>query len=115
MMRARLLLAATLTLGIAACIDFTAPPSAPRLDANRASFSETPAPSHLLVCPTSQSQQTTGIVGLLGGLLSLGNTSISLPFAAVLLPQQFEVDIPQSDYMEVDIHAVGLTSFLFHS
>lgn len=113
-MRARLWLAtAALCLGGAACIDSVASPTAPSRQPTGARFSETGSLT-LLVCPTTETHQQTGVLGLLGGVLSLGNNALSLPFASVLLPTAFEVDVPASQYMEVDVHAVGLTSFLFH-
>ena len=67
----------------------------------------------LLACPSTGTQTVTGVVGLLGGSLSLGSTKITIPVGAVLEPTLFQIVIPESQYMEVEVHAVGLTSFLF--
>jgi hypothetical protein len=108
-MRARLLFVAAVGLGLGlGCSDSAV---APR---NAVSRTDAVGSPQLLACPSATTQQTTGVVGLLGGILQLGNTTISIPAGAVLLPTLFEIVVPASPYMEVEIHAVGLTSFLFH-
>ena len=105
--------AAGLSLGVAACADLVSGPTTPRrqITAHREQLSS----PQLLVCPNTQSQRVTGVVGLLGGVLSLGPTQIQIPAGAVLTPTLFEIVVPPSPYMEVEIHAVGLASFLFHA
>jgi hypothetical protein len=104
--------AAALCLSVAGCIDGSQAPSAPTRLESAARFTEAPA-THLLVCPTADSARASGLLGILGGTLSLGGDALHLPLSAVLLPTLFEVVVPPSPYMEVDVHAVGLTSFLF--
>jgi hypothetical protein len=69
----------------------------------------------LLECPTTQSLSTLGIVGPLGGTLSIGAASITIPPGALSLPTLFDVTVPASPYMEIDITANRLRSFLFNS
>lgn len=69
----------------------------------------------LLVCPSSVTLTSTFLADpLLGGSLTLGGTTVTVPAGAVSLPTLFVVTIPASRYMEVDVHASGLTSFLFN-
>lgn len=67
----------------------------------------------LLECPTNQTTSTSGVVGLLGGSVSLGATGITLPAGALTLPTLLQVTIPASNYMEIDVSAVGFQTFLF--
>ncbi|MDQ3950980.1 MAG: hypothetical protein M3282_11635 [Gemmatimonadota bacterium] len=67
----------------------------------------------LVECPTSESRTTTATIGVLGGTLSLGGTSVFLPVGAVLAPTTIELTIPASQYMEIGIKANGAEHFLF--
>lgn len=70
----------------------------------------------LLACPNSIPLTTTFVADpLLGGSVSLAGTSVTVPSGAVSVPTVFVVTIPASPYMKVDVHAEGLTSFLFNS
>jgi hypothetical protein len=107
------IIGAGLLLGAVSCMKdgATTAPSMPAPSASRHEIVQG-APT-LLACPSTGTQTITGVVGLLGGTLSLGPTKISIPLGAVLEPTLFQIVIPESQYMEVDVHAVGLTSFLF--
>lgn len=70
------------------------------------------APS-LVECPSSETTTTSAVVGLLGGVIKLGGTSITIPSGALTAPTLLQVTIPASRYMEIDVTAVGFTSFLF--
>ena len=111
-MRSSTVFAAALCLSAAGCIDASRTPTAPARTEPAAHFAQAPA-THLLVCPTADSARTSGLLTVLGGTLSLGGDALHLPLSAVLFPTLFEVVVPPSPYMEVDVHAVGLTSFLF--
>ena len=112
-MRARLLLAAAaLIMSGTSCLDSTTAPTAPMRSPVAARRDDAPA-LQLLSCPADEGQQATGLLGLLGGTLSLGGNSLHLPLGGLLSAQLFQVVVPASQYMEVDVHAVGLTSFLF--
>ena len=67
----------------------------------------------LVQCPVYTTQSTTGIIGPLGGLLSLGDFVVEFPAGAVTTPTLFQVTVPASRYMKVDVTAVGLDQFLF--
>ena len=57
----------------------------------------------LLYCPASETQSTTGLIGSLGGALSLGGTSVTIPGGALLDDTSVELTIPAGQYMEVDL------------
>jgi hypothetical protein len=67
----------------------------------------------LLACPASETSSTTEVIDPLGGAVSAAGTTISLPAGAVLAPTTIKVTVPASQYMEVEITANGLASFLF--
>lgn len=70
----------------------------------------------LAACPVDSTVDgPTAIIGVLGGTLSLGGNSIAIPANAVLQPTVFQIVVPKSQDMKVEIHAVGLTSFLFQT
>jgi len=83
--------------------------TAPETSASR---SQDGAPS-LLECPTNETATTSGLVGLLGGAVQLGATGISIPAGAITAPTLFQVTVPSSRFMEIDVSAVGFQSFLF--
>jgi len=64
-------------------------------------------------CETEETLSTTATITPLGGIVSIGGTTISLPAGAVLAPTTFTVTVPASRYMEVDISAAGTDHFLF--
>jgi hypothetical protein len=57
----------------------------------------------LLSCPTSETQRATGLIGSLGGTLSLLGTSVTIPGGALLDDTSVELTIPAGQYMEVDL------------
>lgn len=67
----------------------------------------------LIECPSTETSTTSAVVGLLGGVIQLGGTSITIPSGALATPTLLQVTIPASRYMEIDVTAVGFTSFLF--
>jgi hypothetical protein len=69
--------------------------------------------ANLIECPSSVTTTTSAVVTPLGGLVSLGGTSISVPAGAVLVPTLIEVTLPASRYMEVDISVPGVEHFVF--
>jgi hypothetical protein len=97
--RAALVLALSLA-GAASCGSPTNPPP--------------PESARLVVCPTTVSRTTQAIIGPLGGTLSLAGTIIGIPDGALSVPTLITVTIPASQYMEVDIRANDLTSFVFN-
>jgi hypothetical protein len=67
----------------------------------------------LVECPTNETTTASAVVGLLGGVIQVGATSITIPNGALTAPTLLQVTIPASRYMEIDVSAVGFTSFLF--
>ena len=118
--RLRLLAAALASVALGACSDA---PTTPKPAAKPAATSA--APSSLLglnlgfggptyvQCPAYTSQSTTGLIGPLGGVLALGNQVVNIPEGALLSTQLFQLTVPASSYMKVDVTAVGLDHFLF--
>jgi hypothetical protein len=106
------IIGASLVLGAVSCMTDAGAPTAPAYQ-SAARRTESPASPTLLSCAATETQSTTGLLGLLGGVLNLGGTKLELPLLSILDPTWFQIVVPQSQYMEVEIHAVGLTSFLF--
>ena len=57
----------------------------------------------LLYCPSGATQTATGLIGSLGGTLSLLGTSVTIPGGALLDDTSVELTIPAGQYMEVDL------------
>lgn len=69
--------------------------------------------STLVECPVSTSSSVTDVITPLGGIVSVGGTSISVPAGAVLVPTTITVTVPASTYMEIDISVEGVEHFIF--
>ena len=67
----------------------------------------------LLACPTAEASSARAIIGPAGGTITVAGSSITIPFGAVPVPTEFEVMVPASSYMEVEIHAVGMERYVF--
>ena len=75
-----------------------------------------PSGPKLLYCPNYLPRVGTLVADpLLGGTLTLSGTKVTIPAGAVSSVTTFLVTIPASQYMEVDVAAQGLTSFLFNT
>jgi hypothetical protein len=61
----------------------------------------------LLYCPSNESQRTSAILGIDGGTLSIGGTSVTLPLGALVGETSVELSIPAGPYMEVDLTVDG--------
>ncbi|MEJ7811208.1 MAG: hypothetical protein WKG32_12415 [Gemmatimonadaceae bacterium] len=107
-------------LALPACGDLTTPTGGPGIERPNLALS-TPNDSlaaansgpQLLVCPTVEDHVERALVGPLGGTLGVRGTSISIPPGAVPEPTLFEIAVPASRFMEVEIHAVASSSYLF--
>jgi hypothetical protein len=107
--RASGVLAAVATL-FTACITPVEPPPPPPVP----SLTGAPAGYELLACPTSTSKSTSKlIIPILGGIVSLDGTAITLPSLAILSPTTITVALPASSVMRADITAGNLLHFLF--
>lgn len=69
---------------------------------------------NVLECPSAQSSSSSELVGLLGGLLSVDGTGIEVSLGAVLEPTLLIVNVPISDFMEIDVTADGFEHFDFN-
>jgi hypothetical protein len=78
-----------------------------------ASTTVQPGSPTLLRCASGQTQTTTAVVTALGGVLSLGGTSVQIPAGALAIATNLTLTIPQSPYMEIEVTANELTSFVF--
>jgi hypothetical protein len=70
-------------------------------------------PTKLLVCPSGTAQSATGVIGSLGGVLSVGGTSVTIPANAVLQPTSFTLTVPASKYVEIEVTAGDADHYLF--
>lgn len=82
------------------------------LAAGSSLFPSSGTPS-LVSCPSSTTQSVTGLIGALGGTLSVGGTIVTIPANAVLTPTNFTLTIPASPYMEIEVTANGADHFVF--
>jgi hypothetical protein len=98
-------IAAVLALGAVGLASCDTPPTPP----------PDPSTARLVVCPTTQTLTTQSLIGTGGGLVSLAGTVVGIPNGALSLPTLITLKIPASQYMEVDIKANSLTSFLFNT
>jgi hypothetical protein len=67
----------------------------------------------LIECPTTQTSTASGFINVLGGTIASAGTSISLPAGSVLGATLLRVTVPASTYMEVEVTANDLLTFLF--
>ncbi|HEU5173876.1 MAG TPA: hypothetical protein VFT96_03905 [Gemmatimonadaceae bacterium] len=71
------------------------------------------ADKQLVVCPTDREHAAEGVIGVLGGALTAGGTTINIPAGAVLSATTFKLVVPASKYMEVTINGGLLSHFDF--
>lgn len=67
----------------------------------------------LLSCPVSTTTTTSALIGVHGGTISLGGSSVTIPAGALLGTQTVELTIPAGHYMEVDLSVNGGQSIIF--
>ena len=79
---------------------------------SKRALSDTTLPS-LVECPSNTTLQTKATIGLLGGVLNLAGTTVSVPAGALLAPTEIVLTIPASRYMEIDVSVPGVEHFLF--
>jgi hypothetical protein len=66
-----------------------------------------------LECPVSTTTSKTALIGLLGGVIELNGHRVVIPADAVLMPTEFTLTVPASNYVEVDIKAAGQEHYEF--
>ena len=71
------------------------------------------AQRRLIECPTTQTATASAFIGVLGGTVAAAGTSISLQAGSLLTSTLVRVTVPASTYMEVDVTAADLLSFVF--
>lgn len=98
----------------ASCRDMPTAPTTPSPSNNPSNLLGFPsATPRLLVCPSSQDQSTSALIGLDGGTVSLSGTSVTIPAGALdpslltLGPATVQLDIPAGQYMEVVLTVNG--------
>jgi len=69
----------------------------------------------LVTCPGGESATSTSELGPLGGVLSAGGVSVSVPAGALLEPVTMTLSVPASQYVEVDVSVEGVDHFLFET
>ena len=97
--------AAVLALGLVGAVSCETPTIPPDQD---------PQNFTLASCPTTVSRTTQALIGPLGGTLSLAGTTIGIPSGALSAPTLITLTIPASPYMEIDVRANDLLSFVFN-
>jgi hypothetical protein len=71
------------------------------------------AQRRLIECPTAQTSTNSGLIGVLGGTIASAGSSIVLPAGSVLAGTLIRLTVPASTYMEIDVTANDLLTFLF--
>ena len=69
--------------------------------------------SLLSACAPAPSASASATIGLLGGSVSAGGVTMTIPAGAVLEATQFRVHVPSSSMAEVEIHAGGQEHYQF--
>ena len=64
-------------------------------------------------CPTKQASSSTAEVGPLGGLLTAGGMSVSIPAGALLSTVTVTLTVPASNNVEIDVSVAGTEHFVF--
>lgn len=107
-------------LALIGCSDSTRPEEgAVRIDTTQAPGTTQPADTsgisqrRLIECPTTQTATNSALIGILGGTVAAAGSSISLPAGAVLVGTLIRLTVPASTYMEIDVTANDLLTFLF--
>jgi hypothetical protein len=101
-------------IALVGCSDATRPPDG-GLDPDTTQPDTTGISQRRLIeCPTSQSASNSlTISNLLGGIVSAAGSSIVIPPLALPAPTLITLTVPVSSFMEIDITANSLASFLF--
>lgn len=104
------LTAPVLALALASCADVAGPTAPAAPEPPRAS---TTSGALLLECPRATADSTSALIGPLGGTLRLNGHEVVIPLNAVLLPVRFRLVEPASNYMEIQVRAVGQEHYQF--
>lgn len=96
---------AALSLAVLATASCTDGPGADALTAPREALANHSTGPTLLECPVSTTTSASALVGPLGGVVSVAGHQLVIPPNAVVMPTQFTVTVPASNYLRVDITA----------
>ena len=100
---------------LSACTNATESPTQQTITAPKSDVADVSSLTPL-VCPLTVTQQSNvGLIGLLGGRVTLGPNRLTIPFGAVLSLTGFQITLPAGTAVEADVSAVGLLSFLFQT
>ena len=112
--------AAALGLVLGACADQITPPTHTRVQhptISRDVYDSGGGDTHgaqLLACPSrGEEESSVGVIGPEGGSLAVGATRLDVPPGAVPTETTFEILLPRSAFMEVEIRAVGTEHYVF--
>lgn len=105
----RTLMAPVLLALAVACADIQ--PTAP-LHSDQPALSTTSG-AILLECPVDTTRSVTATIDLLGGTLELDGHRVEIPVNAVLLPTEFTLTVPASNYMKIRVRAGDAESYEF--
>lgn len=100
--------APVLAVALASCSDLVVPSAAPETPRLSSTTGAT-----LLECPKETADSAGALIGPLGGTLQLNGHEVTIPLNAVLLPTQFRLVEPASNYMEVQVRAGDQEHFQF--
>jgi hypothetical protein len=67
----------------------------------------------LVICPAGEPQSATALIGPLGGVLAAGNTQVVIPANAVLSPTTFNLSVPASKYVEIEVTTDASEHYVF--
>jgi hypothetical protein len=65
----------------------------------------------LVECPTNETTSKTSLIGIAGGIISIGGTSVLFPAGALPGLTTVTLTIPASKYVEIDVETDGATTF----
>lgn len=110
--RRRVAVLSLVAVGAAGCLDSGTSPVA--LPDGAALRSSTSYGATLLECPVDVTRSVSATIGLDGGVLSLDGHHLAIPVGAVLVPTEFTLTVPASNYVEIDVRAAGQEHFDFN-
>lgn len=85
-------------------------------EAVAANLGGTPSSGPVLVeCPAEVTRTASATIGTPGGTLELDGHRLHVPRGAVRGPTKFDLTVPASNYMEVEVHANGQQHFNFQT
>jgi hypothetical protein len=113
MMRITRLGTALLLAALVGCLGDSNTPTGPGKDQGPTKSWSDAEGTALIDCPAPTTQSSSGLIGPLGGVLSVGGVRVIVPVDAVLVPTSFTLTVPASNYMEIDVRAGDADHFVF--